>query len=521
MEQYNGTNAIGTALATGKAIEVGRDEHYLVANRYMSASAAPIFDSRREVVGVLNISSDAYLPTTHVNGMVRVMTQAVENQLIIATYRQHYYLFIFNTNPDNIDSQWSGLLVFDEEGRIVASNRRADLLMGTELKGLAIEQVTGIKPLQLSAHPERQVLNFNCLANYPLFAVIRKPAVSQARGSVADIRKHRAVKDARQPKISPQDFGDPQALMSLALGDQKMQRAVEQGLNVVHSDIPLLIQGETGVGKEVFVTAFHASSPRSDKELVAVNCAAIPTELVESELFGYVKGAFTGANQKGSTGHIRRADGGTLFLDEIGDMPLNVQARLLRVLQEKRVTPLGSSESYPVDFRLVCATHQPLRNLVKQQRFRDDLYYRVNGLTVFLPSLREREDLRSLAETVLRSLDEYDGQTEISEEVFNLFESHNWPGNIRQLYNVLRVATVMSAGDEISPHHLPDDFYLDLQASVSETDDVDIQVEEDADWRESLPKVYAAFGGNISKTASALGVSRNTIYKRLKDLGVK
>ncbi|MGB7997339.1 MAG: sigma 54-interacting transcriptional regulator, partial [Photobacterium halotolerans] len=238
-----------------------------------------------------------------------------------------------------------------------------------------------------------------------------------------------------------------------------------------------------------------------------------------SELFGYVKGAFTGANPKGSMGLIRRADKGTLFLDEIGDMPLVTQARLLRVLQEKRVTPLGSSESYPVDFQLVCATHQSLRDEIKNKLFREDLYYRINGLTVALPALRDRQDMAQVVLSVLGEVCKGDRHVTVSDEVMQLFDSHNWPGNIRQLHNVLRVATVLAAGKIIEPQHLPDDFFWDLKGVARIADDIDDELLEE-DWQTALPKVYLALGRNVSKTAEAMSVSRNTVYKRLKQLGL-
>ncbi|KXF82423.1 sigma-54-dependent Fis family transcriptional regulator [Enterovibrio coralii] len=512
-ERYNGTNAIGTALQTGESVVVGRDEHYLVANRYMTASAAPIYNSERHLVGVLNISSDAYLPTSHVNGMVKVMTQAVENQLIMATYRSHSNMLIFNTSSDNLASQWAGLLVFNDGGEIIAANRRADLLVGQSLRGLSVETVTGIPLLQLSAHPEDHPLTFVGLSHYRLFGSIRRPAGNRIIAVTHNVH--------RQPDVSTPPSASERKLHHLDLGDTCMQKAIRQAMSVVNSDIPLVLQGETGVGKEVFAQAVHASSERANKKMVAVNCAAIPADLVESELFGYVKGAFTGANNKGSIGYIRQADGGTLLLDEIGDMPLHVQARLLRVLQEKSVTPLGSTESYPVDFRVVCATHQSLRDAVAEKRFREDLYYRVNGLTVFLPALRQRTDIIPLVDVLLTQLS--DGRKiYLDDDVISAFCCHPWPGNIRQLINVLRVALAISGSDKISIGHLPDDFFLDLEQSEPMDSPIEqTSIPSISSWQDTLPSIYAQTEGNISRIAAITGVSRNTVYKRLKQLGLK
>ncbi|KKC98921.1 sigma-54-dependent Fis family transcriptional regulator [Photobacterium halotolerans] len=509
-EKKIGTNAIGTALHTQQITDIRRDEHFLLQNRFMNASASPIVDPHRQIVGVLNVSSDAYLPTTQIHGMVKVMSQAIENQLILAAYGQHFWQFVFNTSPDNLDSQWAGLLVFDFQGQIVSANRRADLLLGKPLAGITIDMVAGMSLQALMATQQDATLTFSGLTSFPLFARINAPAEPSATVPSGVAFPRNATQEAPQCEFS---------LTDLDTGDKQMAKAVHQAIRVLNRDIPLLIHGETGAGKERFVRAFHAASHRAAFEMVAVNCAAIPSELVESELFGYVKGAFTGANPKGSMGLIRCADKGTLFLDEIGDMPLATQARLLRVLQEKRVTPLGSSDSYPVDFQLVCATHQSLRDEIKARQFREDLYYRINGLTVALPALRDRQDIAQVVLSVLDEVAEGGRRATVSDEVMQLFNSHHWPGNIRQLHNVLRVATVLAEGKVIEPQHLPDDFFWDLKGITRDAEILESDLLED-DWQVALPKVYKALGRNVSKTAEAMNVSRNTVYKRLKQLGL-
>ena len=229
---------------------------------------------------------------------------------------------------------------------------------------------------------------------------------------------------------------------------------------------------------------------------------------MESELFGYEKGAFTGANQKGSIGLIRKADKGTLFLDEIGDMPLPTQARLLRVLQERCVQPVGSSELYPVDLRIISATNRSLREQVQLGRFREDLYYRIGGLTLELPPLRERTDKQALFKQLWQQHREPTQWAGLSNEVLALFEQHPWPGNLRQVSSVLQVALAMAEEQPIRAEHLPDDFFVDLNGVVPVCDAVD----DSLDLNERLKAV----GGNISHLARELGVSRNTLYKRLR-----
>jgi transcriptional regulator with PAS, ATPase and Fis domain len=264
---------------------------------------------------------------------------------------------------------------------------------------------------------------------------------------------------------------------------------------------------------------------------VAVNCASIPETLIESELFGYEDGAFTGARKKGAVGKILQANGGTLFLDEIGDMPYSLQARLLRVLQERMVTPLGSGKSIPVNVEVICATNHNLRRRIAEGLFREDLYYRLNGLVVKLPPLRERTDLETVVRKILGTETESGGARHtISDEVLALFRRHKWPGNFRQLTNLLRTAAIM-AGDEeeIGLRHMPDDFLDDIadtpapaMSAGAEVPAAPQVIAAGANLEEmelaAILKSLEANGGNVSATARALGVSRNTIYRKLPHL---
>ncbi len=289
------------------------------------------------------------------------------------------------------------------------------------------------------------------------------------------------------------------------------------------SELPILITGETGTGKELLAQAIHNDSPRAMSPFVAVNCASIPETLIESELFGYEDGAFTGARKKGAVGKILQANGGTLFLDEIGDMPFGLQARLLRVLQERMVTPLGSSKSIPVNVELICATNHNLRERIAKGLFREDLYYRLNGLVVKLPPLRDRTDIETVVRKILTA-ESNGGKYAVSSEVLDLFHKHKWPGNFRQLTNLLRTAIIM-AGDEheICMRHMPDDFLDDIEMGAPSTaDNTERMIATGANLEEVEHSVILrsleAHGGNVSATARALGVSRNTIYRKVPHL---
>ncbi|NVN93502.1 MAG: sigma 54-interacting transcriptional regulator, partial [Desulfuromonadales bacterium] len=299
---------------------------------------------------------------------------------------------------------------------------------------------------------------------------------------------------------------------------------------ILGHDIPVLLEGESGTGKELFAQAMHNSSSRRNGPFVALNCAALPEGLIESELFGYQEGAFTGAKRKGYTGKIRQADGGTLFLDEIGDMPLQFQARLLRVLQERTVSPLGGAESYQVDFGLICATNRRMRDEVESGRFREDLYYRLNGMLITMPRLRQRSDRLELARSIIYDLAPSGRTVSLGPEVAEIFERHPWPGNIRQMHSVLRTAVALLGYDsEITVEHLPEDFIeqslsgdvvpviteSDMSSPVRVTGGTTLESLEMVAIREAVREC----GGNMAAAARRLGISRNTLYRKLQAAG--
>jgi len=309
------------------------------------------------------------------------------------------------------------------------------------------------------------------------------------------------------------------ALGRLAHGDARVRRAIDRAHCIINKPIPLLIQGESGVGKEMFAKAFHCSGGRADRPFVALNCAAIPEQLIESELFGYVGGAFTGARKEGATGKIVQACGGTLFLDEIGDMPLSLQVRLLRVLQEREVIPLGGVQPVPVNVSLICATHHHLMDAVAHGRFREDLYYRINGLTVTLPPLRERSDILQLAELMLEASSPPGVSLQLSPDARQLIARHDWPGNLRQLNNAIRVAAALLDEDEtvVLPIHLPEELFEApdgsslAQPCATRSGGGNLR----ATTRSAIEQALARTGGNISAAARLLGISRNTLYRRI------
>ena len=487
LEQGVGTNAIGTALACGEAVHVSQDEHFLTRNRFMASAAAPLFDAQRRLIGVLDVSSDSYLPASQTLGMVRMMSQSLENRLIMARYAGQYRQLSFNTGSNNLDSQWAGLLLFDERGRILAANRRADSLLGRSVLQHSLEQVFQTPLPELLQHAVGQPFAVQVTGRNRFHCLLHEPPASPATAASS----------------RPAADGDP-----------RITKALRQAGLLLEKDIPLLIQGETGVGKEVFVKALHAASSRCKQPLVAVNCAAIPAELVESELFGYEKGAFTGAHHKGNPGLIRKAEQGIVFLDEIGDMPLPTQARLLRFLQTRCIQPLGSGEPVPVDIRVISATHQDLVERVRQGRFRQDLYYRIAGLSLTLPALRERTDRLALIEQIHQHYRDAEAPPRLDSNVLDCLLRHPWPGNLRQLASTLQVALALAGRHPVALEHLPDSFFSDLP--TLETADVAPPACPD---EHNLNLRLQALNGNVSALARDLGISRTTLYKRLHAQG--
>ncbi|MEW9900464.1 PEP-CTERM-box response regulator transcription factor [Chitinivorax sp. PXF-14] len=305
-----------------------------------------------------------------------------------------------------------------------------------------------------------------------------------------------------------------QGIISRDSAMQKICRTIER---VAPSSATVMLLGESGTGKEVLARGLHQLAPRADHKFVAINCAAIPENLLESELFGYEKGAFTGA-VKQTKGKIEYADGGTLFLDEIGDLPLPLQAKLLRFLQERVVERVGGREEIPVDVRIVCATHQNLRNLISEGRFREDLYYRLSEIVINIPPLRDRDgDAVLLAHTFVNKFRQQEGRGPLSfsQEALGAIETHRWPGNVREMENCIKRAVVMADGAQIT---LED---LGLPQADAEPEPLNLrQVREEAE-RKAIVRAIARVDGNIARAADLLGVSRPTLYDLLNRYGLK
>lgn len=501
-EVDRGTNAIGTALVEGGVVSIHGGEHFLDRNGFLTCCAAPLLAPDGVLMGILDISGHFRGRHPHTNGLVGTASHMIENRLFMAAHEANLRLR-FHPRQDGVGTVAEGLLAVSEDGAVLGANRAATALLGPVAREKGGEVLRRTLNLRLD-----DVLDWARRAPGSTRRVIG------AGGHRLYMRVDPPLRRARAAGRRAATATVADALGRLDSGDPTLARAIARARKVVDKPIALLLHGETGVGKELFAQAVHASGPRSAGPFVAVNCAALPETLIEAELFGYAPGAFTGARRSGQIGRLQSAHGGTLFLDEIGDMPLGLQSRLLRVLEEHQVVPLGGGAPRSVDFALIAASHRSLKAAITAGAFRADLYYRLNGLTLELPPLRQRRDQPAL---IARLLAEIGPGLVVSDPVARAFAQYSWPGNIRQLANVLRSAAAMlDLGEtQIDWIHLPDDFLEDLRHRPTETrasGPVDLRSAEDA----LIARTIETSHGNLSAAARQLGISRSTLYRRLR-----
>ncbi len=564
-ERSKGTNAIGTALAEEEALTVLGGQHYMDANKFLACSAAPIFDPYGQVIGALDVTGDHRSFHQHTLALVRMSAQMIENHMFADVFAKAIRIH-FHTRSEFLGTLVEGIVVFSPEGRFLSANRSAQFQIGLSINALRAHTFSSLFGLPVSSLNEvfagaqrapKQLCLHNgvtvwCRAKFkttPSWSMPGGASAGEASGNTPSAPRAasgRAAAAEAATVVTPINKGALSTLRYLDTGDAQVTAVIQKVQRVRGRDIPIMILGETGTGKDLLAQAIHGDSDRRNGPFVSVNCASIPETLIESELFGYEEGAFTGARKKGAPGKIQQAHGGTLFLDEIGDMPKQLQARLLRVLQERRVSPLGAGKEVEVDIAVVCATHKNLKDMIAKGEFREDLYYRLNGLVVRLPALRERTDFDVVSRKILASLCDNAEQVTISPRVMQLFRQYAWPGNFRQLHNLLRTAVVMVGCEgAIEVEHLPDDF-LEEVAQVAPVPPravhLPMPTQMDAEQMQhihavahflpdtgdggslhdvalnTMAQVLRQHRGNVSAAAKALGVSRNTIYRKKDQL---
>jgi transcriptional regulator of acetoin/glycerol metabolism len=510
-EEARGTNAIGTALIERKPIVVNGAEHYLRHNNFLACAAAPLTEPDGTLLGVIDISCDARRYHPHTFGLVRAAAQMIEKRIFELAFL-HQTKLRFHMSSNCLGSLMEGEIAISEDGRILGASRAGFAMLGLRHEDIGKREICSVFDLSmaelmaLGVRAQGEAAGVRLRSGELLYLT-----VEQMRAPVI-----------RRPAVPAVDAAQPDALAELDTGDARVAKAISQLRRVLGRKVPILLQGETGAGKDFFARAIHSAGPRANRPFVAVNCAALPETLIESELFGHAPGAFTGARKEGAPGRIREAHGGTLFLDEIGDMPLAMQTRLLRVLEEGTVTPIGG-KPVPVDFLLISATHADFSARIAARTFRSDLYYRLNGLSISLPPLRERTDLPALIENILaREAASRGGRIPaLSPELAEACARHAWPGNLRQLSGMLRTACLMLEEDEdaLHLHHLSEEALRELTATKRPSVAVEpagatLRAQSDA----VIAAAVAAAGGNIAAAARKLGISRNTLYRRLGNI---
>ena len=515
-ERHVGTNGVGTCISTGEALTVHLDDHFDATHIPLTCTAAPVYDAAGRMKAVLDIS--ALSAPQHKNSqhlalqLVRMYAYQIENAYFLHTYRDQWILRM-SAAPEFLEVSPEFLLAVNAAGQVVGYNRPAQLLFKANtdggLMGMTISDLIDLTVDGLPAYFSTQPVDRRALKLHNSLQVVFLSVMQPARAERQTIQESDAA-------------SIPSALKSLTGGDPLLEKQIQRAARLINSPISILITGETGSGKEYFAKALHLSSERREGPFIPVNCAAIPDSLIESELFGYAPGSFSGASVRGKKGLIQEAEGGTLFLDEIGDMPKAMQTRLLRVLSEKEVQPVGAARPVPVNVRVIAATHCRLESRVREGLFRDDLYYRLNGAHFTLPPVRERKDLGWMIDRAISLQASARGQPPlgIDADAKAVLLTHSWPGNLRELTNVIDFAAAVCINQQISMGDLPE--YLvnpDPEGTSEDTTPKDISLH--GPQARSLISALKSCQWNVTAAAQNLGISRMTLYRRMKQHGIQ
>ena len=485
-----GTNAIGTALEIEEAIMISGTEHYSVASHSWSCAAAPIHNDDGKLIGVLDFSCPIEFSHPYMLGMVTSIAHAIERECSIRVHQNELQLI------------HRFLDVIDSDEQVVICNHR-DVIVSASKR--VRERVCNWSRMKLED-----------LMHYGLKTKLEVPVYSNNRmiGKCIYVKGNKQVKS-----FSTSPFINGITFPGVIGTSSAFQHTLEEIKLVSPTDASVYVCGETGVGKEYVARAIHENSPRKNGPFIAVNCGSLPKELMESELFGYAEGAFTGARRQGYKGKFEQADGGTIFLDEIGEVPPEMQVALLRVLQERTVNPIGSSKEIPVNIRIITATHKDLLRLVEEGKFRQDLYYRLHVYPLYVPSLIERKE--DIPYFIQHFCERKNWNVAFPKSICNQFSQHTWPGNIRELLNALERIYILSQGREICEKQIS---FL-LQTMMRNQHQLELQTENKTEdtlnfrekiQRDSMIEALEKTNGNVSLAAKLLDVPRSTFYKRMQ-----
>lgn len=521
-EKAVGTNAIGTCLYLNKPIQTIGAEHYGIQQHSWTCSSAPIHDSDGKIIGCINMSGickDAHL---HTLGIVIAAAESIKKQLEL--------ILSYNLLNITFDSIVEGMIVIDEKFNIKRVNHRAENILDMnqdEIFEINIKEALGNLNFDyIIENYEETYNNIECDFNINnkrikcILNIVPMNANNRSMGVVITFRESKSVHRLVNKVVG---YKANYKFKDIVTSNDKMINMINFAKRASRSDCNILIEGPSGTGKELVAQAIHNYSQRSDGPFVAVNCASIPRDLMESEFFGYDKGAFTGAAKEGHPGKFELADGGTIFLDELGELPLDMQSKLLRVLDNNTIVRVGGNYEKKLDVRIIGATNKELKKEVSKKTFREDLYYRLNVMNIKTIPLKERkEDIETLARYFVNNLNfkNKDKYKLIKTDYINGLKKHDWPGNVRELRNAIERDYYSSEKDIICVQSLEKSQIIEANFNNEKASDVDEIVPIDILERESIIKAINFCGGNILKSAEMLGISRATIYRKIKKYNI-
>ncbi|ACA55068.1 sigma-54-dependent Fis family transcriptional regulator [Clostridium botulinum] len=520
-EKNMGTNAMSMALSEKSPIQISGEDHYVKAYHRWTCSAAPIKDINGKIIGILDLTGYSENVHSHTLGMVAAATNAIEKMIELNNYNRA--LQISKKSIENVfNSIQRAILRVDLSGAIKTINNNAIELLGfneNDIKSMKMWDLIPDWSMVLDEIYDKgsfvdEDVYVHCLKNklqlnlsaYPIYDSSMR--IIEVTCLLSDIQKTRKLAG----KILS---GQAIYTFDKIIGkSKKLLSIIDYSKKIADSRSTILITGDSGTGKEVFAQSIHNYSDRKDKPFIAVNCGAIPRNLIESELFGYEEGAFTGAKRGGYRGKFENSHGGTIFLDEIGEMPLDMQIKLLRVIEEGVINRIGSSKQIPVNSRIIAATNKDLRKEVEKGNFRKDLFYRINVLPVYLPALKERrEDIPLLIDYFMNKTSKHlnKRKVEIPSVYMERLMNYDWPGNIRELENIVELIINAESVEIINNinHHSSKEV---RDKEKEETMVFNLEIVEKNHIKEVLNK----FDGNVSSAARALGIGRNTLYRKIE-----
>ncbi|WP_291632940.1 sigma-54-dependent Fis family transcriptional regulator [Clostridium sp.] len=528
-EEVIGTNAIGISLISGEPIQVLGGEHYLHEYHKWTSSASPIKDEKGGILGVLSITGNYEFVHPHTLGMVVAAAKAIEKEMKLE--HSNKKLKIVNEQFYQITESISeGIIRIDNQGYISSMNRFARKLLGyseKDIKNMHVGDVlstnTGkgiINAVNKEVDYQEEEIDFKtkmgrnktCIVNVTPIKLFRSTDLG---GVVITFKENKVVLNMINKIVGAHarfTFDD------IFGKSENITHSIKLATIAAKTDDTILLQGESGTGKEMFTQAIHNASRRKDRPFVFLNCGAIPRDLVSSELFGYVEGAFTGAKRGGHPGKFELADGGTIFLDEIGDMPLDAQISLLRVLEERMVVRVGGHDVIPINVRVIAASNKDLKKEVELGKFRSDLFYRINVMPIYISSLRERkEDIKIFIDYFCEKFSESNEKhiKKLSESFYQGMINYNWPGNVRELQNVMQlVLNVAENNCILTSKNLPS--YINEKENIGELSGIKQQLTLEQIEKNAIMQTLMDVNDNMAAASRILGIGRSTLYRKME-----